>query len=70
MDSGKESNLCPTEVRILFIEGFVIGSGRDAKDELLELDDWMEDFGVAVEVEEIVELEVIFLHGPSLQSIL
>ena len=66
-DSGKESNLWPTEDLILFSNGFVIGSGMDVNDELLELVDWMEDLGVAVEAE---ELEVTLRQGPSLQGIL
>ena len=70
-DSGKGSNLCPTD--FLIWSGFVIGGSCiiEPMDELLERDDWIEGLGVIEEGDDKLEGEVIFRHCPSLlQSIL
>ena len=70
-DSGKGSNLCPTD--FLIRSGFVIGGSCiiEPMDELLERDDWIEGLGVIEEGDDKLEGEVIFRHCPSLlQSIL
>ena len=67
-DSGKGSNLCPTD--FLIRSGFVIGGSciNEPMDELLECDDCIEDLGEVNEEDDDDELEeeVIFRHCPSL----